>query len=153
MSARKVQVESRINKGTSDSKLLKYSLNTQELRGKNEFLPHPMTSVEPKDVSDRTLAAFESYLSQVTSMYFGNGINLGNRSLNEVSSRLCSNQNGLLMPTEQQQVADGSSSTEEGGNTGSNDFHYSTLDVLCNPLRLPHVFENWSPREIAIFET
>lgn len=130
MSARKVTVEQRIIKGALDSKLLKYSSNTQEQRVKSDYMPHPMTSVEPKDVSDRTLAAFEGYLSQVTSMYFGDGLDLGNKSLNEVSSRLCNNQNGLLMATDHQQIADGSSSTEEGCNTGSNDFHYSTLDVL-----------------------
>ena len=41
---------------------------------------------------------------------------------------------------------------EEGSSLVSNDFHYSTLDMLCNPLRVPLGFETWSPLEIAIFE-
>lgn len=117
-------------KGFSESKLIKNTANTQEPRTNSDYFAHPMASVEPKDVSDRTLAAFESYLSQVSSMYFSNRNDPGNKSLNEVSSRLCNNQNGLLMGSDQQQVAEVSSSTEEGYNPALNEFHYSSLDFL-----------------------
>jgi esterase/lipase superfamily enzyme len=39
------------------------------------------------------------------------------------------------------------------GKQQTQDFHFSTLDMLTNPLREPEPFELWSPREVALFET
>lgn len=127
--------------------------NTQDSALNSQYFDNPLASTDPKDVSDRTLIAFENYLAQVNSMYFNFGSEQERPTLNEVSSRISNNQNGLPIESDKPQSLVESRLTDEESNVISNDFHYSTLDVLWNPLRVPHVFENWSPREIAIFET
>lgn len=109
--------------------------------------------MEPKDISDRAMTCFESFLSQVNTMYFNLGVTEPKETLNELASRISNNQNGILMAKAPQLASKRRRNTNEGQSLVSNDFHYSTLDMLWNPLRVAHVFENWSPREIAIFET
>ena len=37
-------------------------------------------------------------------------------------------------------------------NKKSNNFKFSSLDLLMNPLRKKYIFEMWNPYEIALFE-
>ena len=145
--------ESRNLKTLSEAKFSRNVPNTQELLINNEFFDHHMASVEPKDVSDRTLSAFEGYLSYVNSMYFEFSGNQPHQTLNQVSSLLSNSQKRVQMETEPRSVGNQNKQEGDMDDMSSNDFHYMTLDVLANPLRVPHVFENWSPREIAIFES
>lgn len=111
-----------------------------------------MSSQEPKDVSDRTLSAFEGYLSYVNSMYFDYNFTPPAQTLNQLSSQLSSAQKKTQAGPDARGISNTSRATDEADELAPNHFHYLTLDVLSNPLRVPHVFENWSPREIAIFE-
>jgi hypothetical protein len=127
--------------------------NSQELTLQGETLEQNLLSIEPKDISNKIQKAFESYLSQVSLIYFEMCSEQPRPSLNELSALISSNQNGLTLDSSGGMATIESRQPEYRSAVHSNNFQYSTLDVLCNPLRTPHVFENWSPREIAIFET
>jgi len=104
--------------------------NTQDSALNSQYFDNPLASTDPKDVSDRTLIAFENYLAQVNSMYFNFGNEQERPTLNEVSSRISNNQNGLPIESDKPQSLVESRLTDEESNVISNDFHYSTLDVL-----------------------
>jgi len=106
------------------------ALYTDENTVKNDYFESGITSLEPKDVSDRTLDAFENYLSQVARMYFGSSLPEPKETLNEVSSRFSNNQNELLTSKKSYQMERESGESEIGSSLVSNDFHYSTLDML-----------------------
>jgi hypothetical protein len=42
---------------------------------------------------------------------------------------------------------------KEEENENTQNFKFSSLDLLLNPLRKKHVFELWNPFEIALFES
>lgn len=152
-SAKRIQSDIKSKKGPSDLKALKTVGRPQESTGNQEYFDSMMASTDPEDISKRTLASFEGYLAHVNSMYFEHGSLQDRPGLNEVSSRISSTQKGIPVARAdpvQQASSDPSKSWLDFGIT---DFHYTTLDVLWNPLRVSHVFEDWSPREIAIFET
>lgn len=74
------------------------------------------------------------------------------QTLNEVSSQLPMGGNDAMSSMKPNPNESAAKNGEEGSSLVSNDFHYSTLDMLCNPLRVPLGYETWSPLEIAIFE-
>ena len=118
-------------KSTPDSKLAsKTAPYTDEDALNNDYFGGQITSLEPKDVSDRTTNAFENYLSQVTSMYFGSDPPEPAETLNEVSSRLSNNKNEHLTSKKDNQVDRESGRSEISSALVSNDFQYSTLDML-----------------------
>eukprot|EP01083_Nonionella_stella_P080379 220888_1 len=51
----------------------------------------------------------------------------------------------------QKQVTDDAASVIEVANEHDK-YDYSTIDLLVSPLRKPGVLDNWSPKEIALFE-
>lgn len=122
--------ELRSKKGPLEVKISKIVPNTQDSALNSQYFDNPLSSTDPKDVSDRTLMAFENYLAQVNSMYFNYGSEQERPTLNEVSSRISNNQNGLLIESDRPQSLVESRLTDEDSNFISNDFHYSTLDVL-----------------------
>ena len=145
--------ESKSKKEFPDLRLGKSLQNSQELTLQGEPIEQNLLSIEPKDISSKIQRAFESYLSQVSLIYFEMCSEQPRSSLNEVSALISNNQNGLSMDSSGGVATIESRQPEYRSAIRSNNFQYSTLDVLCNPLRNSHVFENWSPREIAIFET
>lgn len=125
---------------------------TDEVPLSNEYFENQIVSLEPKDISDRTLNSFEKYLSLVNSMYFRRESPEPQETLNEVASRMSGSGNELLTSRSPHPAEGMAKNKEENSSLVSSDFHYSTLDMLCNPLRVPMAFEMWSPYEIAIFE-
>jgi hypothetical protein len=127
--------------------------NSQELTMQGEAQEQNLLSIEPKDISNNVQRVFESYLSQVSSIYFEMCFNQTRPTLNELSTFISNNQNSLSIDSSGGMATIEQRQPEFRSAIRSNNFEYSTLDVLCNPLRASHVFEDWSPREIAIFET
>lgn len=152
-SSSKLAWELKRKKADSEKKIVKNMPDGQEVMKKGKYLAHAHPPLEPKDISTRTTACFENYLNHVGTMYYGLGTSQQLSSLNEVSSRLSRDQNGNIGGSVNDDTYHKIKSSESVSSTLFDDFYYSTLDVLWNPLRIPHVFENWSPREIAIFET
>lgn len=135
------------------SKSAKFSEKNRNLNSETWDFMNNVGSNEPKDASDRTVGIFENYLSYVTNMYFGGSDNMSKTTLNDLSLKLNSGTQeagGVSNDTNNQ--LSGQNESPEGLQSNCN-FYYSTLDMLCNPIRVSQVFENWSPREIAIFES
>lgn len=145
--------ESKSKRECPDLRVGKSLQNSQELTAQGEPIERDALSIEPKDISSKVQKVFDNYLSQVTLMYFDIFSEQLRPGLNEVSALISNNQNGLSMDSAIGVATVESRQPEYRSAIRSNNFQYSTLDVLCNPLRSAHVFENWSPREIAIFET
>lgn len=87
-------------------------------------------SIEPKDLSCKTLTAFESYLSQVSMMYFSLSSDQGRPNLNDLSMFLSSNKNA-----QQNELGGGAAvlearPTESRSSSLISNYQYSTLDVL-----------------------
>lgn len=83
---------------------------------------------------------FDNYLDFVHESYFCNDKeNNGNSTINENKGN-----------TSNINTADESLSELE--NKKTNNFKFSSLDLLMNPLRKKYVFEMWNPYEIALFE-
>ena len=148
-----ISIESKSKKELLELRAGKSQQNSQELAMQGETLEQNLQSIEPKDISSKIQKAFESYLLQVSLIYFEMQSEQPRPSLNELSTLISNNQNALSMDSSGGMAIIESRQPEYRSAVRSNNFQYSTLDVLCNPLRTPHVFENWSPREIAIFET
>lgn len=150
--------EESTNKDFMEVKSIKSCQNIQDVNMNEEFSEVQLSSLEPKDISNKNQRAFESYLSQVSLMYFETSSNQWLQGLNELTSLVSNNQSDL--PIEQtKSVANFKEKQPEQGKTLKYSFNckvfyrYSTLDALWNPLRLSHVFEDWSPKEIVMFET
>ena len=130
-SVKKSNSDSKNKKLTPESKLSAKNMPyTDEATLNNEYFESQITSLEPKDVSDRMNTAFNNYLSQVTSMYFGSEFIEPKETLNEVSSRIMNNHNELLTSKKSYQMEKESGRSEMDSSLVSNDFHYSTLDML-----------------------
>lgn len=109
--------------------------------------------MKPKDISDRTQGAFEDYLFQVNSMYFRFGLFQPTEGLNEITLKLSGVQNGALGAQNGQCMSPNRAGRPSEANKLTPGAVPSTLDMLWNPLRANHIFEDWSPREIATFES
>ena len=83
---------------------------------------------------------FDNYLDFVHDTYFSSEKDCnGNSTLNENKG----NTNN---------INDADESIFEFENKKTNNFKFSSLDLLMNPLRKKYVFEMWNPYEIALFE-
>ena len=83
---------------------------------------------------------FDNYLDFVHESYFSNEKDCNANSTSNENKGNTSNINN----------ADESFSELE--NKKTNNFKFSSLDLLMNPLRKKYVFELWNPYEIALFE-
>ena len=92
---RQLSDEENVTKDAIEIKSVKSCQNTQEVVMNEEFTETRLASIEPKDISNKNQKAFESYLSQVSIMYFETGSNDCLQGLNELSSRVSNNQHGL----------------------------------------------------------
>lgn len=152
-SGKKDSLDLKAGKSSASGKeTVKAKTPPEEIPLSSEYFESQIISLEPKDISDRALTSFEKYLALVNSMYFGWGASEPTQSLNEVSAQLPAIGNDLLAGSGPISGEGAAKTSEEGSSLVSNDFHYSTLDMLCNPLRVPLGYETWSPLEIAIFE-
>ncbi len=88
-------------------------------------------------MSNKIKAVFENYLDFVHESYFTNDKESSNT---DKSNSLNSNYN---FPDE---------INHDIENPKSNNFKFSSLDLLMNPLRKKYIFESWNPFEIALFE-
>lgn len=141
--------EKRTSKHAKSAKSFKQTEKTVSFKGDFSDFMNNVASWDPKENSDRTIGMFENYLSHVTSMYFGMSDPSSKLGLNDVSGRL--NLQTTTQPIGMDVDTSGQPNEQQGLIPST--FYFSTLDMLWNPIRVPHVFENWSPREIAIFET
>jgi hypothetical protein len=71
-SLRKEASDAKGSKSSVASKTLsKNTMFTEEALLDSEYFDTQIVSLEPKDISDRTISSFERYLALVNSMYFG----------------------------------------------------------------------------------
>ena len=130
-SAKKASFETSDFREPSDEKVpFKNLPSTDEIAHRSRYFKNQITSMKPKDVSDRTMKCVENYLSQVNTMYFDLGITEPKETLNEVASRISNNQSGILMAKAVQFPSSRKRKSNESQSLVSNDFHYSTLDML-----------------------
>ena len=95
-----------------------------------------MNKLEASKVSCKIKGVFENYLDFVHESYFTNDKD----SINSEKSTNSGTNNYLDEPY------------KEEDNKNLNNFKFSSLDLLMNPLRKKHIFEMWNPFEIALFE-
>lgn len=92
--------------------------------------------LDASKISNKIKSVFDNYLDFVHDSYFSN-----DKEANSFESKVNNTNNNS--------VEDGLSEVE---NKKTNNFKFSSLDLIMNPLRKKYVFEMWNPYEIALFE-
>ena len=96
-----------------------------------------MNKLDASKVACKINEVFENYLDFVHESYFANDKD----SINSEKSTNSATNNSSDEPF------------KEEDNEKQNNFKFSSLDLLMNPLRKKHIFEMWNPFEIALFES
>ena len=104
----------------------------------------------------------ENYLDLVNELYFSTTENTNNNpqivinnNIKNKNTKKNTNKNDKKKDKEAKNdnlQEDKNNSTLPFGDN-SNKFHFTSLDLLLNPLRTPLPFEKWNPYEIALFES